>query len=101
MCGPEPDPTNLLRSHLVRSLVLVVDPAEVGHDDGDGQRDDQNAAERADGTEDLPCDGVWNHVSVPENTDHDWMRSCRQTGTMSQMTEPWTRLSLHLCLYGP
>ncbi|KAF3861015.1 hypothetical protein F7725_001270, partial [Dissostichus mawsoni] len=47
---------DLLRPHLVRPLVLVVDPAEVGHDDGDGQSDHQHAAERADGAEDLPGD---------------------------------------------
>lgn len=57
--------SNLLRSHLVCSLVLVVDSAEVGHDDGYGQRDHQHTAERADGTEDLPRNGVRNHVTVP------------------------------------
>lgn len=60
-----PRDSDLLRSHLVRSLVLVVDPAEVGHDDGHRQGDHQHAAEGADGAEDLPCDGVGNHVAVP------------------------------------
>lgn len=54
----------LLRPHLVRSLVLVVDAAEVGHDDGYGQGDHQDATEGADGAEDLPSDGVGDHVSV-------------------------------------
>lgn len=44
----------------------MVDPAEVGHDDGDGQGDDQHAAQRADGAEDLPHDGLWDHVSIPD-----------------------------------
>lgn len=57
-------PTDLLRSHLVRSLVLVVDAAEVGDDDGDGQSNHQHAAQGADGAEDLPGDGVGNHVTV-------------------------------------
>lgn len=61
---------NLLRSHLVRSLVLVVDPAEVGHDDGHRQGDHQHTAERADGAEDLPRDGVGNHVAVPAGRKH-------------------------------
>lgn len=56
---------NLLRSHLVRSLVLVVDAAEVGHDDRDGQGYHQDSTEGADGAEDLPSDGVGDHVSIP------------------------------------
>lgn len=43
----------------------MVDPAEVGHDDGHRQGDHQHSAERADGAEDLPRDGVGNHVAVP------------------------------------
>lgn len=54
-----------MRSHLVRSLVLVVDAAEIGDDDGYWQGNHQDAAEGADGAEDLPGDGVRDHVSVP------------------------------------
>lgn len=55
---------HLLRSSLLRPLALVVDSAEVGDDDGHRQGDDQHAAQRADGAEDLPHDGFWNHVSI-------------------------------------
>lgn len=57
---------HLLSSHLVGSLVLVVDPAEVGHNDGHWQRDHKHTAEGTDGTKDLPRYGVWNHVPIPE-----------------------------------
>ena len=56
--------TYLLSAALVRSLVLVVDAAEVGDDDGDGQSDHQHAAQGADGAEDLSSDGFWHHVPV-------------------------------------
>lgn len=52
----------------------MVDTAEVGHDDGDRQSDDQHAAERADGAKDLPHDGLWHHVAISEaerETDDD------------------------------
>lgn len=54
-----------MRSHLVRPLVLVVDAAEIGHDDRDWQGDHQDATEGADGAEDLPSNGVGDHISVP------------------------------------
>lgn len=37
---------HLLRSPLLRPLALVVDPAEVGDDDGNRQSDDEHTAER-------------------------------------------------------
>lgn len=55
----------LLCAALVRSLVLVVDAAEVGHDDRDGKCNDQDTAEGADRAEDLTRDRFRNHVSVP------------------------------------
>jgi len=59
---------HLLRSPLFGPLALVVDSAEVGDDDGHRQGDDQHAAQRADGAEDLPHDGLWHHVAVPEES---------------------------------
>lgn len=59
-----------MRSHLVRSLVLVVDAAEIGDDDRYWQGDHQDAAEGADGAEDLAGDGVRDHVSVPAGRKH-------------------------------
>lgn len=56
---------NLLCSHLVRSLVLVVDAAEIGDDDRYWKGNHQDAAEGADGAEDLPGNGVRDHVSIP------------------------------------
>lgn len=56
---------NLLRSHLVRSLVLVVDAAEIGDDDRYWQGNHQDATEGADGAEDLAGDGVRDHISIP------------------------------------
>lgn len=53
----------------------MVDPAEVGHDDGHRQGDHQHAAERADGAEDLPGDGVRNHVAVPAGREPTHLQS--------------------------
>lgn len=60
----------LLCPALVGTLVLVVDAAEVGDDDGNGQGDDQHPAQRADGAEDLPGNGLGHHVTIAggENT---------------------------------
>lgn len=54
----------LLRSALVRTLVLVVDAAEVGHDDRHRQRNDQDTTEGADGSENLASNGAGHHVSI-------------------------------------
>lgn len=67
--GPAPArpvSAHLLCPALVRSLVLVVDPAEVGDDHGHRQGDDQDAAQGADGPEDLPGDRLGHHVPVAE-----------------------------------
>lgn len=56
---------HLLRSPLLRPLALVVDPAEVGDDDGNRQSDDEHAAERTHRAEDLPHDRLRDHVAVP------------------------------------
>lgn len=55
-----------LGAALLGPLALVVDAAEVGHNDRDGQRDDQHPTQRADGAKDLPHYGLWHHVAVPE-----------------------------------
>ncbi len=55
-----------LRFPLVCPLVLVVDPGEVGDDDGDGQRDDEHARQRADAADQLPQHRLRDHVAVPE-----------------------------------
>lgn len=44
----------------------MVDSAEVGDDDRNGQGDDQHTAQRADGAKDLPHDGLWYHVTISE-----------------------------------
>lgn len=54
----------LLGTHLVSSLVLMVDATEVGHYDRNRKCDHQDATQRADGAEDFPGDGVRNHVSI-------------------------------------
>lgn len=56
--------TYLLCPALVRPLVLVVDAAEVGHDDRHGQGDDQHPAQRADGAKDLPSNRLGHHVTI-------------------------------------
>lgn len=60
---------HLLCSSLLGSLALVVDSAEVGHDDGDRQGDDQHATQRADGTKDLPHNGLWHHVTISKRAE--------------------------------
>lgn len=54
----------LLGTHLVSSLILVVDATEVGHYDRNRKCDHQDAAQRADGAEDFAGDGFRNHVSI-------------------------------------
>lgn len=54
----------LLRSALVSTLVLVVDAAEVGHDDRHRQCNDQDTAEGADGSKNLASNGAGHHVSI-------------------------------------
>lgn len=54
----------LLRTPFVSSLVLVIDSAKVGHDDGNRQGDYQHPAQRTDRTKDLPCDRLGHHVPV-------------------------------------
>ena len=55
----------LLGAAFVCPLTLVVDAAEVGHDDGHRQSDYQHATQRTDGAKHLPYNGLRNHVSVP------------------------------------
>lgn len=65
---------HLLCSPLLGSLALVVDPAEVGDDDRNRQGDDQHAAQRADGAEDLPHDGLWYHVAISDGEAREHQR---------------------------
>lgn len=66
-------PTDLkfLSPTLVSSLVLMVDAAEVGNDDGNRQSDDQHPTERTDGAKDLSCYGLRDHVSVPTEKEQE------------------------------
>lgn len=72
----------LLCPALVGTLVLVVDAAEIGDDDGNGQSDDQHPAQRADGAEDLPSNGLGHHVTVAEGK-HTQERFPLQTRAMA------------------
>ena len=58
--------SHLLRLSLVRPLILMIDPREVGHDDGDREGDHQHARQGADASDDLTQAGVRNHVPVSE-----------------------------------
>ncbi len=44
----------------------MIDPGEVGHDDGDGEGDDEHSAERADAADDLAQHGGGHHVAVAQ-----------------------------------
>ena len=44
----------------------MVDPGEVGHDDGDGEGDHQHARQGAHAADDLAQPGVRHHVAVSE-----------------------------------
>ena len=57
---------HLLGLSLVGALVLMVDPGEVGHDDGDRQGDHQHAGQGTHAANDLTQPGVRHHVSVSE-----------------------------------
>lgn len=54
----------LLCPAFICSLVLVVDPAKVGHYHRDWQSNDQDTAQGADGTKYLPCNCLGHHVSI-------------------------------------
>ena len=58
--------SHLLRLSLVRPLILMIDPREVGHDDGDREGDHQHAGQGADASDDLAQAGVRHHVPVSE-----------------------------------
>lgn len=66
-------PTNLnfLSPTLVSSLVLMVDAAEVGNDDGNRQSNDQHPTERTDGAKDLSCYSLRDHVSIPAEKEQE------------------------------
>lgn len=70
----------LLSTAFVRSLVLVVDAAEVGDDDWNWQSDHQHAAKGANGTKNLSSDSFWYHVSVPKDEAEDrfWDKFSKQ-----------------------
>lgn len=54
----------LLGTPLLCPLTLMVDPTEIGHNDRNGKSDHQHATQRANRAEDLPHDGLRNHVSI-------------------------------------
>lgn len=66
-----PTDLNFLSLALVSSLVLMVDAAEVGNDDGNRQSDDQHPTEGTDGAKDLPCYGLRDHVSIPAEQEQE------------------------------
>ena len=58
--------THLLCFSLVRPLILMIDPREVGDDDGDREGDHEHAGQGADPADDLAQAGVRHHVPVSE-----------------------------------
>lgn len=94
--------THLLCPALVGALVLVVDAAEVGDDDGHGQGDHQHPAQGADGAKDLPSDGLGHHVTVAVGTNTQGgpcfspslARCPGQGGTGAQSSERGTTATL-------
>ena len=56
--------TDLLFAALVLALTLLVDAAEVGHNDRHWQGDDKHSAQRTDPTDHLACDRLRYHVAV-------------------------------------
>lgn len=57
----------------ISSLILVVNPAEVGNDHRDRQGNDEDTAQGTDGAEDLPCDRLGHHVSISERQKEKWV----------------------------
>ena len=58
--------THLLCLPLVRPLVLMVDPREVGDNDGDWEGDHKDSRQGADTSNDLAQASVWDHVAISE-----------------------------------
>ena len=66
LCGRKLRPWSyLLRLSFVGALALMVDAAEVGHDDRDRQRDDQNTAQRTHAANHLADHRTRHHVTIP------------------------------------
>lgn len=57
--------THPLCFSLICTLVLMVNPAKVGHNDRNRKRDDEHTAQRTHTTHDLACDRFRHHVTVP------------------------------------
>ena len=96
----------LLCPAFISSLILVVNPAEVGDDHGDRQGNDQDATQGADGPEDLPGDRLGHHVSIPEGEAEAGVRDRGHVGDKSDspafhsLTHSLTH-SLNNCLGSP
>ena len=58
--------THLLCLPLVRPLVLMIDPREVGDDDRDWEGDHKDPGQGADASDDLTQASVRHHVTVAE-----------------------------------
>ena len=56
----------LLCPAFIGSLILVVNPAEVGNNHRNRQGNDQNTTQGADGAKNLPCDCLGHHISISE-----------------------------------
>lgn len=57
--------TDLLSFSLVSSLILVINAAKIGHDDGNWKGDDQDTAKRTNTAHYLAYHSGWHHVTVP------------------------------------
>ena len=57
--------TCLLSLALVGPLILMVNAAKVGHDDGNWQGDDQHSAKRTNAAHHFAGYRLWDHVAVP------------------------------------
>ena len=67
--------TDLLSFALVSPLVLVVNSTEVGHNNRNWKRDDEDSTERTHPSHHLARDCVWHHVSITVHN-RDAYRQC-------------------------
>lgn len=88
----------LLCPALISSLILVVNPAEVGNDHRDREGNDEDTAQGADGAEDLPRNRLGHHVSISETQGE--RDRCEEEGPPGkQVRPPCQSLAMHAILH--
>lgn len=89
---PRPRPeAYLLCPAFIGSLVLVVNPAEVGNNHRNWQGNDQDTTQGADGAKDFPGNCLGHHVSISERE----RNRCKEGGPLGLPCQSFTDAFIH------